>query len=82
VPGISFGTDMSEIFALVGSSYQLVTVDGRRVSCANPPGLYSQRRGAGVGPAPGAKSHNRHTLPLTRISVGHLAFRAAAAVGW
>ncbi len=39
VPGLSFGTDMSEIFALIGSSYQLVTVDGRRVSCANPLGL-------------------------------------------
>ena len=70
MPGISFGTDRSEIFALIGSSYQLVTVDGRKVSCANPPGLY------------GAKSHNRHTLLLTRTSVGHLAFRAAAAVGW
>jgi hypothetical protein len=39
VPGLSFGTDMSEIFALIGSSYQLVTVDGRTVSCANPLGL-------------------------------------------
>jgi len=39
VPGLSFGTDMSEIFALIGSSYQLVAVDGRTVSCANPLGL-------------------------------------------
>jgi hypothetical protein len=39
VPGLSFGTDMSEIFALIGSSYRLVTVDGRTVSCANPLGL-------------------------------------------
>ena len=39
VPGLSFGTDMSEIFTLIGSSYQLVTVDGRTVSCANPLGL-------------------------------------------
>ncbi len=39
VPGLSFGTDMSKIFALIGSSYQLVTVDGRTVSCANPLGL-------------------------------------------
>ena len=39
VPGLSFGTDMSEIFALIGSRYQLVTVDGRTVSCANPLGL-------------------------------------------
>jgi hypothetical protein len=39
VPGLSFGTDMSEIFALIGSSYQLVTVDGRHASCANPLGL-------------------------------------------
>ena len=39
VPGLSFGTDMSEIFALIGSNYQLVTVDGRTVSCANPLGL-------------------------------------------
>jgi hypothetical protein len=30
VPGISFGTDRSEIFALIGSSFQLVTVDGAR----------------------------------------------------
>src|SRR5439155_14904408 len=39
VPGLSFGTDMSKIFTLIGSSYQLVTVDGRTVSCANPLGL-------------------------------------------
>jgi hypothetical protein len=39
VPGLNFGTDMSEIFALIGSSYSLVTVDGRKASCANPLGL-------------------------------------------
>jgi hypothetical protein len=38
VPGLSFGTDMQG-FNLIGSTYQLVTVDGRRVSCANPLGL-------------------------------------------
>ena len=39
VPGLSFGTDMTEIFNLIGSSYKLVTVDGRRASCANPLGI-------------------------------------------
>jgi hypothetical protein len=39
VPGLNFGTDMSEIFALIGSSYKLVTVDGRQANCANPLGL-------------------------------------------
>jgi hypothetical protein len=39
VPGLNFGTDMKQIFNLIGSSYQLVTVDGRRASCANPLGL-------------------------------------------
>ena len=39
VPGLSFGTDMQGIFNLIGTSYQLVTVDGRRASCANPLGL-------------------------------------------
>jgi hypothetical protein len=39
VPGLSFGTDMQGIFNLIGSTYQLVTVDGRRASCANPLGL-------------------------------------------
>ena len=39
VPGLSFGTDMQGIFNLIGSTYQLVTVDGRRVSCASPLGL-------------------------------------------
>ena len=34
VPGLSFGTDMKEIFTLIGSSYSLVTVDGRHVNCA------------------------------------------------
>jgi hypothetical protein len=39
VPGLSFGTDMQGIFNLIGSSYKLVTVDGRAASCANPLGL-------------------------------------------
>jgi hypothetical protein len=38
VPGLSFGTDMQGIFNLIGSTYQLVTLDGRAVSCANPLG--------------------------------------------
>ena len=39
VPGLSFGTDMQGIFNLIGSSYKLVTVDGRATSCANPLGI-------------------------------------------
>jgi hypothetical protein len=39
VPGLNFGTDMQGIFNLIGSSYKLVTVDGRAASCANPLGL-------------------------------------------
>jgi hypothetical protein len=39
VPGLSFGTDMTQIFNLIGSTYKLVTVDGRRASCANPLGI-------------------------------------------
>jgi hypothetical protein len=39
MPGLSFGTDMKEIFALIGSSYKLVTVDGRAANCANPLGI-------------------------------------------
>jgi hypothetical protein len=39
VPGLNFGTDMQEIFNLIGTGYSLVTVDGRRTSCANPLGL-------------------------------------------
>jgi hypothetical protein len=39
VPGLSFGTDMQGIFNLIGTSYKLVTVDGRAASCANPLGL-------------------------------------------
>ena len=39
VPGLNFGTDMQEIFNLIGSSYKLVTVDGRLTSCANPLGI-------------------------------------------
>jgi hypothetical protein len=36
VPGLSFGTDMQGIFNLIGSSYKLVTVDGRAVNCSKP----------------------------------------------
>jgi hypothetical protein len=39
VPGLSFGTDMQGIFNLIGSSYKVVTVDGRRAECANPLGI-------------------------------------------
>jgi hypothetical protein len=39
VPGLNFGTDMQGIFNLIGSSYKLVTVDGRAASCANPLGI-------------------------------------------
>ncbi len=39
VPGLNFGVDMGGIFNLIGSSYKLVTVDGRRASCASPLGL-------------------------------------------
>src|SRR5256885_8358912 len=39
VPGLSFGTDMQGIFNLIGTTYKLVTVDGRAASCANPLGL-------------------------------------------
>jgi hypothetical protein len=39
VPGLSFGTDMGGIFGLIGTSYSLVTVDGRAANCANPLGL-------------------------------------------
>ncbi len=39
VPGLSFGTDMGGIFGLIGSTYKLVTVDGRAASCAKPIGL-------------------------------------------
>jgi hypothetical protein len=39
VPGLSFGTDMQGIFNLIGTTYQLVTVDGRATSCASPLGL-------------------------------------------
>ena len=39
VPGLSFGMDMAGIFNFIGSSYSLVTVDGRRATCANPLGL-------------------------------------------
>jgi hypothetical protein len=39
VPGLSFGTDMGGIFSLIGTTYKLVTVDGRKADCANPLGL-------------------------------------------
>ena len=39
VPGLSFGTDMQGIFNLIGSTYKLVTADGRRTSCASPLGV-------------------------------------------
>ena len=39
VPGLNFGTDMDGIFNIIGTSYKLVTVDGRRASCANPLGV-------------------------------------------
>ncbi len=39
VPGLSFGTDMKEIFTLIGSTYSLVTVDGRHVNCAGLIGI-------------------------------------------
>jgi hypothetical protein len=39
VPGLNFGTDMQQIFNLIGSSYKLVTVDGRAASCAKPLGV-------------------------------------------
>lgn len=33
IPGLSFGTTMSGIFAFLGTGYSLVTVDGRQVRC-------------------------------------------------
>jgi hypothetical protein len=39
VPGLNFGTDMQGIFNLIGSTYKLVTMDGRGASCANPLGI-------------------------------------------
>src|SRR5436305_13007276 len=33
VSGLNFGTDMHETFGLSGSSFKLVTVDGRRARC-------------------------------------------------
>jgi hypothetical protein len=39
VPGLSFGTDMDGIFSIIGTSYKLVTVDGRKASCASPLGV-------------------------------------------
>jgi hypothetical protein len=39
VPGLNFGTDMQGIFNFIGSSYKLVTADGRATSCASPLGV-------------------------------------------
>ena len=39
VPGLNFGTEMGQIFSLIGSSYKLVTVDGRAANCASPLGV-------------------------------------------
>src|SRR5919202_619363 len=39
VPGLNFGTTMGGIFNLIGSSYKLVTADGRLANCANPLGI-------------------------------------------
>ncbi len=39
IPGLSFGTTMSGIFGIIGSSYGLVTVDGRVVKCPGIAGL-------------------------------------------
>src|ERR687888_561600 len=39
VPGLNFGTDMQGIFNLIGTTYKVVTVDGRAADCANPLGL-------------------------------------------
>jgi hypothetical protein len=39
VPGLSFGTDMTEIFNLIGTGYQLVTAAGLRADCAHPLGI-------------------------------------------
>jgi hypothetical protein len=39
VPGLNFGTDMGGIFNLIGTTYKLVTVDGRQATCANPLGI-------------------------------------------
>jgi hypothetical protein len=39
VPGLSFGMTMGAIMNLIGPSYSVVTVDGRRANCANPLGL-------------------------------------------
>jgi hypothetical protein len=39
IPGLSFGTEMGEIFDIIGSGYSLVTVDGRSANCARPLGV-------------------------------------------
>ena len=39
IVGLSFGTDMNGIFGLIGTGYKLVTVDGRKASCASPLGV-------------------------------------------
>jgi hypothetical protein len=38
VPGLSFGTTTAGIFDIIGTSYSLVTVDGRQVKCSNAVG--------------------------------------------
>jgi hypothetical protein len=37
--GLNFGTDMTEIFKLIGSSYKLVTAAGLAADCAHPLGI-------------------------------------------
>src|SRR4051812_14115887 len=39
IAGLSFGTDMNGIFRMIGTTYRLVTVDGRQASCAKPLGI-------------------------------------------
>jgi hypothetical protein len=39
VPGLNFGTTMGGILGLIGSSYSVVTVDGRSANCAKPLGI-------------------------------------------
>ena len=39
IVGLSFGTDMDGIFRIIGTTYKLVTVDGRQASCAKPLGI-------------------------------------------
>lgn len=39
VPGLSFGTDLSGIFSLIGPGYRLVTAAGLAADCAHPLGI-------------------------------------------